>query len=423
MCAAVTGLLALLAAACGVKESRVSTAWAAACPIQLETRADGPVHEWSDCTEETGIAACRRLVTPGSVTPDPRVRAIVGQGVEIAYGQRLEAGPGTGERARKQWLWAGIDGELRVRAVQMDSDEAACTYYVEELRDDGLRLSVRGDGRGPLAESPADGLVHVDREAEVRVLFRNENHEVSRWNGNLRRVAPGRRLERHDLTAAQGAAQESEQALAVVHDPKLDPDQLGVGAAAPLEVDGTLYFEVGDVGHRAILAWSSSEGVRAVRRYAVDEARAAGNLGSDGELLVWTEGEARGEDGSFGQTWIAAASVQQPQRVRRVAEDGSNRVGAAPFAVGCGWAGHRVPGGALLVDLESGETLRLYDGDELRWGNVLAISCDEVFVSYATPRAANPRGMDLARIPRAGLVLPRGAASERRRAEIWGLGS
>lgn len=381
-------LLVAASFACGLPEpARTSTAWSAACPIDLEMRAAEPVHAWAACDAETGIPGCRRLVTKGIVTPDPRIRVSDRGEVEIGYGQRLPAGGGS--PASKQWVWAGIEGDVRVRAVQHDSDAAACTYYVEDLQHEALRLGVRGDGQRPLAESLVDGLVEVDRDAALRVLFRNADREVSRWNGDLRRVAPDRRLERHVLDAPEASR------VQVIHEPARDPDSLGVGAAAPFEIAGRVYFEVGDAQQRAILSWSAGEGVQAIRRYPASEGRAAGNLGSDGKVLVWSEGEGRDEDGRFARSWIVAAPVSKPEQARRVAPDVAPHVGAAPFSMGCGWAGHRVPGGALLVDLASGETMQLSDRPALRWGSVLAISCDEAFVTFA-----GTEGTGLARIPR-----------------------
>lgn len=385
-------LLTAFLACSGSEARRTTTEWSAACPLELTTSAAGPVHEWISCEEETGLSGCRRLATQGAITPDPRVRVSSQGEVEIAYGQRLSSAGDS--PASRQWVWAGIDGELRVRVVQHDSDAAACTYYVEELRDAALRLGVRGDGKAPLPESPVDGLLDIDREASARVLFRNADREVSRWNGRLRRVAPDRRLERHALGTGARAVQ-------VVHDPARDPDRLGVGAAAPFEIAGRVYFEVGDARQRALLSWTDEEGSRPLRRYTADEDRAAGNLGSDGEWLVWTEAEARDDRGRFQRAWIVAAPAANPGQARRIASDLAPHVGAAPFAVGCGQAGHRVPGGALFVDLESGETFELRDSTQLRWGSVVAISCDDLFVAYAASQ-----GMELARLPRVSLQTP-----------------
>jgi hypothetical protein len=391
---AACGLLAATLLTCGPDARRTTTEWSAACPLELETHADEPVHDWVSCETETGLAGCRRLATPGVVTPTPRIHRSGSGALEIAYGQRLEASGGA--PARKQWQWSGLEGDLRLRAVQEDSDTAPCTYYVETLDDDALRLGVRGDGRLPLADSLADGLLELDRSGRARVLFRNDDHEVSRWNGSLRRVAPDRRLERHALGEAEG------DPVDVIHDPAGDPDRLGIGAAAPIEASGHVYFEVGDAKRRAILSWSEETGSRPLRRHADDAHRVAGNLGSDGDVLVWTEAEAPDDDGRFARSWVVVAPVASPDQARPVAPDSAPAVGAAPFAVGCGLAGHRTPEGALVVDLASGATRLLQSSSGLRWGNVVAVSCDEIFVAYARAQAgarAGGRGMELARIP------------------------
>jgi hypothetical protein len=143
-------------------------------------------------------------------------------------------------------------------------------------------------------------------------------------------------------------------------------------------------FEVGDTRTRALLAYHAGS-VRPLLRWPVAEGRGAGNAGSDGHDLVWTEGEDALGDGRYARTWVVSSphsTDASALRPRRVSADPNPLIGAAPFVVGCGRAAHWAPGGPFVVRLRDGALSVLPRGEGLRWGRPLALTCRELFWTY-----------------------------------------
>src|SRR5262249_30878982 len=127
-------------------------------------------------------------------------------------------------------------------------------------------------------------------------------------------------------------------------------------------------------------------------------AQAAGNLGTDGRVLVWTEGAEPLGDGRYRDTRVMMspyATRAEDLVPRRVAGDPNPLIGAAPWVVGCGRAAHAVPGGVVIVDLNDGRTNELPRlPPEFQWGRPLALSCGELFTT-----AFNGKRAAIVRLP------------------------
>jgi hypothetical protein len=161
-------------------------------------------------------------------------------------------------------------------------------------------------------------------------------------------------------------------------------DTLPLAGNSPLVEGSGVVFEVGDTRTRALLAYHAGS-VRALARWPLAEGRGAGNAGSDGHDLVWTEGDGALGDGRYARTWVVSSphtTDASALRPRRVSEDRNPLIGAAPFVVGCGHAAHWAPDGTFVVRLRDGAISALPRAERLRWGRPLALTCRELFSTY-----------------------------------------
>ncbi len=143
--------------------------------------------------------------------------------------------------------------------------------------------------------------------------------------------------------------------------------------------------------------WTADAGSRDFLSFGTDAARGAADLGTDGKDMVWVEGAGRPNASERFTTVTArtAPFTSDPTLIvpRTLRSDlSAYGVAGSDFVVGCGYAA-RNANSFLLAD--GGTTtalqfIRLADGHDAhrvnptgagwQWTQVLAITCDEVFV-------------------------------------------
>jgi hypothetical protein len=162
-------------------------------------------------------------------------------------------------------------------------------------------------------------------------------------------------------------------------------------------VGEAIFWEVGGLTYRGVMAWTEAAGQRSLIRYPGDYTQGAGNFGTDGVDLVWTYGQGKGpSDWNYPTREIMTAPfTTDPETVkataRRLRSD-LGRIGIEPFGVGCGFAGR-----TFEVDADAGSAasldlliVRLSDGVSwivdappistgVAFMSALGFTCEEVF--------------------------------------------
>lgn len=253
-----------------------------------------------------------------------------------------------------------LGGECRFIERTLHERRAVFTA-VQESKNTLYRIGAIGgdvDGTPAVLESWGDGL--------RRAYAAGPSSYFVLGDGNLRPWVPG------------GAP------LAKVTN--TDPGQIH----APRFVGDAMFFTVDTLAYSRIKVHTIDEGVRDFVSFGNDVSANAADFGTDGKDMVWTEAFGRA---STSEPWskidiVTATFTADPAKIqkRRVRSEVAG-VGAAPFTVGCGYAGHDVRtaggGGTRLVRLSDGRSWRLIQASGIGLQGILAITCDEVFVRAA----------------------------------------
>lgn len=139
--------------------------------------------------------------------------------------------------------------------------------------------------------------------------------------------------------------------------------------------------------------------------YRPDDDHAAGNLATDGKVLVWLEGHGPEQiNGAFwttGDYWMAPL-VKDPKALapKRIRSELPNAVGQLPLVVGCGMVTTANSKGTRIVRLADGYSTFLPGDPKTSWNwlHPLAITCNEIFI-----RTGYKADTGLVRIPIASL--------------------
>lgn len=265
----------------------------------------------------------------------------------------------------KSWVWSDATGAPIAAITQRHGPGTSCTLIPEDVDASQAVWTSR--------DAEADALVVWRRDAPApEVVTREPSGTRSRWSlapdGYFAATTPART---GALLVADGRT--------TIHEPSRDPDGLVIAGLKPTRLKDTLVFEVGSLGHRALMQ-STANGVQPLRRFPADARRSAGNFGTDGRTMVWSEGTATDRRGLF-DTWIfEARATDDPSRLhaRAIARDPNPAIGNAPFFVACGRAAHDAAGGPALVDLDSGVVTRVALPSGLRFANVVGLDCDHL---------------------------------------------
>lgn len=347
---ALAALAALAAGACRTAPDAPAVAdpWLASCPLALEPAA--PL-SWQPCGDDPG---CRRLRRDRPLAETPIAGRTDGGDLvlAVALGRAGDGHP-------RQFRAAALDGPGLIAASQPPASQRRCGYYLEDIAAGELRLGSRAGA--------SSALVSLARGARPILRFLATDGQRSTWDGRLRRTAPGRDLELYDAGARRWLAPRhvwrgAERGL--------------VGATPAVDLGDRVAVEVSRGPARRLFVWEP--GAAAVPLGSGEPHDAAGNLGSDGSALVWSEGRHRVGVHQYRDTWIAAAPAAAPGEARRIGRSHSTAVGGAPFAVGCGRALHRTGATFELVELDTGRVSSVAPPAAMSWGEPVALTCDEL---------------------------------------------
>jgi hypothetical protein len=176
-----------------------------------------------------------------------------------------------------------------------------------------------------------------------------------------------------------------------------DPELLDINEAF---VSGNaIFWTTNDLYRVGLNSWNETDGARPFIRYIGDATRGAGNLGTDGTDLVWSEGEGKQPtDTLFPTRHIMTApfttdpNALQPKRLR---SDPAPKIGVSRFGVGCGFAAHGMP--VAIVRISDGYSWVLPD-DITGFGpwKVLGIDCTHVYLQGMLDGKLNIARIELA---------------------------
>ena len=360
-----------------------------ACPLWLPPARDrlpAPIR-WEPCSADRPDGpACRQLVIDWDHRGHPGIAGSpslsVEDGVARLFLTRVAVADRGGPSSYLEWVVGAVDGPLDF-ALRMPVDgQWRCVATEQELHEGRFGIRLRGDGAGPGLRSDTDALL-LGRLGALRpeVAWRDVTPSTASWSVGarwlVRGAAPSRELFLHGLDRG---------APSLLHAAASDPDGLPPAGAMPIVIGDDVVFEVGGTAGNAIRA-RDARGTRALTHRAAGEGD--GNLGTDGETLVWTHGEGRaaGDDTYPRRSILAADFTTDPGalRPRRLRSDPNPVVGAGDmrFAVGCGHAGRNAmpPRDLLVVRLADAVSWRLRGGRGWTWGRLLGFTCDEAFAT------------------------------------------
>lgn len=349
---------------------------------------------WDDCPPALDGRHCKlmrndwtasrpafRDIRSTRVTFDPATGAPL-----IAFTKHAAPNP-TGGRTGDLFVIAEVDGPVR-NAIFLESSEC-------------------GDCRPLYAFSMAEGVFSTDLQvaSSCAPAMSHETHSFVEMVGDpigrpvLRNTAPdsgaflshvcSRWIIERWVNRGYSAINRATLERYEIFRPGQDPDGLVPREITPLR--DAAFFIVASDGNSGIMSWDPVAGTRPMLRWYGDFSRGSGNFATDGQDMVWTQGEGKPPGGSYGDyastSIMTAPFATDPELLkstaRRLRSDPNGRlVGfSETFVVGCGLAAHRVGGdhSLLIVRLSDGFSWRLPDQPDFRWGQAFGITCDELF--------------------------------------------
>jgi hypothetical protein len=160
----------------------------------------------------------------------------------------------------------------------------------------------------------------------------------------------------------------------------------------------TLLWSAESAASSELWSFNLASGAQKLVSFGADVTRGAGNLATDGEVLVWLQGEGRTGDAGGGRTYPTRSVMVAPfetapenLRPRRLRSwlPPSIATGLAPAAVGCGFAAfshvpRELTEELFIVRLSDGVAwiLRSPADRHWVWGYPVAVTCTEVFVTW-----------------------------------------
>lgn len=364
--------------------------WSCDCRFYTPGSKDAlpPPIAWEPCPERPGGMECRVMKADWTASPTP-----------IALNPLFDQAPGgaplllfrrVAEDAPPRALLdlvAEVDGPVRAAILQLPppgqpagAPDPGCHLEPEALRDGRWLLAVRGhDAAGHASGSSREGVLGgpVD-DLRPTVLARQDDDLRYDWALGgpwLLRVDSRRRVALLPWSAGDERPVTSAAA---------DPE--GLAPVHPI-VRGDAVFWTGAAGPRAgINVWDPERGARPFLRWIGDPTRGAGNLGTDGVDLVWTQGEAGDPAGGplpvrslMTAPYTADPAALRPRRLRAAPHPS---MAAAPIKVACGHAAQETgDGDVMVVRLSDGVAWRLPSAPPAMSFRVpIGLTCDEVFV-------------------------------------------
>lgn len=177
-------------------------------------------------------------------------------------------------------------------------------------------------------------------------------------------------------------------------------DPNGLGPHEPLVHGTDIFIDVGNLELCGVMSWSPGAGLRPLLRRYSDFHYAAGNFGTDGQVMVWTQSEGPGactNDGPNPEV-LTAPYTTDPEVLKSTAHRIRKDVrGMSPdrYAVGSGYAarhdcfGTPSTNALFIVRLADGYAWTIPGNDDLEnflyWSETIGFTDEELFVMAGTP--------------------------------------
>jgi hypothetical protein len=355
-----------------------------------------PPIEWEPCKETvTAGLSCRRMkhtwneTGPSTLSFFPKMSIDPTSGAPLlAFGQLFHEG----NRDVRQTVVAESDGPVRNAFLQVNPLMKGCEFTSEPAADGLFALRALGDTwDGNLSDPSVPEGIIAGRVGEPypEVVMKLPGSPLhSSWSASARWLV--------QWLSPQVAWSWDLKSKHTIYDPATDPDHLPSWRPFPIGED--VMVEVGDGRPAGVMTWNVNDGLRPLIRWYGDVNQAAGNFGTDGKDMVWTQvagkdlGRAMYETMSVMTAPFSTSATEVEATSRRLRSDVK---GFEPYgwAVGCGYAAR----GAVLGPPNNNAlyVVRLADGHAWllpgkhapgmeHWGNVLGITCDEVFATMDT---------------------------------------
>ncbi len=278
-------------------------------------------------------------------------------------------------------LVAEADGVVRNAILKLDTNNNDCGYLVEGLHGSLFAQGIHTKTGAIVDGGPADewGFLGGPIDERRPKAFRPPDPtRPSGWyisNQWVVQLVDGRHeawtwdfKQSHIAYAAQGG---------------LPPFKATV-------IGGDVFSRIGTSNYCGVMSWNLEKGSRPLLLWPGDTTHGAGNFDTDGKDMVWTYSagpKGCGVDASNPEVWTAPYTTDPDvlaATARRLRKDRGG-IGVDPFAVGSGYAMRTVgTGGLLVIRLADGFVTFLNDkpeGTNLRWGDVLGITSEELFVT------------------------------------------
>ncbi|HQP34587.1 MAG TPA: hypothetical protein PLI95_05400 [Polyangiaceae bacterium] len=290
------------------------------------------------------------------------------------------------------FIIAEVEGKVRhAQLYPLSYVPSDCDYFSQDFND-GLyvrhapaRQNVAPDGATATVEGAIGGSMSTAAPSVLLETAENSDWRLSKdW---LVQLTLGRVIAwTWDTKASQN-----------VYWAGTDPN--GLQPHVPIVRGRDIFFTVGNLQLCGVMSWSPDAGLRPLLRWYGDMTRGAGNFGTDGKDMVWTQSQGTGaclNDGPNPEVWTAPYTTDPA-----VLQATSHRLrkdirGMSPdnFAVGSGYAarsdffGTPAASGLLIVRLADGYSWTIPGvGDQekfLYWGQPLGFTDEELFVVAGT---------------------------------------
>jgi hypothetical protein len=332
-------------------------------------------HTWNETGPNTLSAFPKMSMDPSSGAP------------LLAFGQLFHEG----NQDVRQTIIAEADGQVRNAFLQVNPLMKGCEFTTEPAV--GGLFALRGLGDtwdGNLSDpSVPEGIIagRVGEPYPQVVLKLPASTLHSTWSVSSQWIV--------QWFSPQVAWSWDLKSKHTIYDPATDPDNLPGWRPFPIGED--VMVEVGDGRPAGVMTWNVNDGLRPLIRWYGDANQAAGNFGTDGKDMVWTYVAGKDLGGAMYEAMsvmtapfsTSATEVEATSRRLRSDVKGFEPDG---WVVGCGYAARGVGLSAplnnalFIVRLSDGVSWtlpgRLAPNGE-HWGNVLGITCDEVFATMA----------------------------------------
>lgn len=181
-----------------------------------------------------------------------------------------------------------------------------------------------------------------------------------------------------------------------------NPQDVGLQYSFAFFSSNALFWAATNATYLRVGEYTDSVGAIDFLTFGNDWTQGAGDLGSDGQNMVWVEASGRANETAPFATasYMTAPFTTDPTKIvkRRLRSEDPRGLSALPTTVGCGYAARSTNdssghiNGIRIVRISDGTSWQLLDNLSVPWGWIhpLAITCDEIFVSVlAAPNANN----------------------------------